>query len=113
KIIQRMLTNFAGPMNNFILAIVAFLVIALVQGGVASTDNQIGKVQKNSVAQKAGIKPNDRIIAVGNIKTTTWQEASTQIQRNEIGKHTSELQSRFDLVCRLLLEKKKTKTCNT
>src|SRR5437868_14647410 len=27
---------------------------------------------------------------------------------NEIGKHTSELQSRFDLVCRLLLEKKKT-----
>lgn len=55
-------------MNNFILAIVAFLVIALVQGGVASTDNQIGKVQENSVAQKAGIKPNDRIIAVDNIK---------------------------------------------
>src|SRR5699024_12169432 len=82
KIIQRMLTNFAGPMNNFILAIVAFLVIALVQGGVASTDNQIGKVQENSVAQKAGIKPNDRIIVVGNIKTTTWQEASTQIQRD-------------------------------
>src|SRR5207249_10965037 len=27
---------------------------------------------------------------------------------NKIGKHTSELQSRFDLVCRLLLEKKKT-----
>src|SRR5207249_5238811 len=25
--------------------------------------------------------------------------------------HTSELQSRFDLVCRLLLEKKKTRTC--
>src|SRR5438067_9912918 len=25
--------------------------------------------------------------------------------------HTSELQSRFDLVCRLLLEKKKIKTC--
>src|SRR5690606_40086167 len=28
---------------------------------------------------------------------------------NEIGKHTSELQSRENLVCRLLLEKKKTK----
>src|SRR5207249_9205750 len=27
--------------------------------------------------------------------------------------HTSELQSRFDLVCRLLLEKKKQKTSNT
>src|SRR5437868_11145926 len=30
----------------------------------------------------------------------------------EIGKHTSELQSRFDLVCRLLLEKKKKKIKN-
>src|SRR5207249_11173483 len=28
-------------------------------------------------------------------------------QRDEIGRDTSELQSRFDLVCRLLLEKKK------
>src|SRR5437868_13200743 len=32
-----------------------------------------------------------------------------QRERHEIGKHTSELQSRFDLVCRLLLEKKKIK----
>src|SRR5690349_24228141 len=29
--------------------------------------------------------------------------------RHQIGKHTSELQSRRDLVCRLLLEKKKNK----
>src|SRR5699024_12429771 len=33
-----------------------------------------------------------------------------QSQRSE--EHTSELQSRFDLVCRLLLEKKKQKKCN-
>src|SRR5699024_11852960 len=41
--------------------------------------------------------------------------AATQIGKGEtiedtakeIGKHTSELQSRFDIVCRLLLEKKK------
>src|SRR5437868_10683916 len=33
-----------------------------------------------------------------------------QIERSE--EHTSELQSRFDLVCRLLLEKKKKQTTN-
>src|SRR5207249_8992396 len=33
--------------------------------------------------------------------------ASRRACATEIGKHTSELQSRFDLVCRLLLEKKK------
>src|SRR5699024_12497756 len=30
-----------------------------------------------------------------------------EVGRSEIEEHTSELQSRFDLVCRLLLEKKK------
>src|SRR2546428_2842703 len=37
-----------------------------------------------------------------------WQSA---VRRSE--EHTSELQSRSDLVCRLLLEKKKTKTNTT
>src|SRR5207249_8978404 len=35
--------------------------------------------------------------------------AAEQVRSEE---HTSELQSRFDLVCRLLLEKKKTRICS-
>src|SRR5699024_12163289 len=38
-------------------------------------------------------------------------ESSTTPPRSE--EHTSELQSRFDLVCRLLLDKKKTKDGDT
>src|SRR5699024_11498353 len=34
-------------------------------------------------------------------------ESLTFLVVKEIGEHTSELQSRFDIVCRLLLEKKK------
>src|SRR5207249_8907929 len=48
----------------------------------------------------------------------SWCAPPTSTSRSE--EHTSELQSRFDLVCRLLLEKKKKKiktkhevTCNT
>src|SRR3712207_9227814 len=37
--------------------------------------------------------------------------AMAPLTYNEIGEHTSELQSRQYLVCRLLLEKKKKKTC--
>src|SRR5437868_10275944 len=33
------------------------------------------------------------------------------LRRHRSEEHTSELQSRFDLVCRLLLEKKKTNSC--
>src|SRR3712207_8239842 len=37
----------------------------------------------------------------------TWQTRSSTSTRSEIGRATSELQSRQYLVCRLLLEKKK------
>src|SRR5207249_6589984 len=40
-------------------------------------------------------------------KTMCHKAAAITARRSE--EHTSELQSRFDLVCRLLLEKKKTK----
>src|SRR5699024_12299958 len=36
-----------------------------------------------------------------------WVAAQGKLQVNRSEEHTSELQSRFDLVCRLLLEKKK------
>src|SRR5699024_11490762 len=44
-------------------------------------------------------------------RITLYRSNSCRVQRPQIEKrseeHTSELQSRFDLVCRLLLEKKK------
>src|SRR5437868_7369352 len=40
-----------------------------------------------------------------------WDTFAVVIQRSE--EHTSELQSRFDLVCRLLLEKKKKQLTKT
>ena len=52
-----MLTNFAGPMNNFILAILLFIILAFMQGGVQVTDtNQIGKVLPNGAAAAAGVE---------------------------------------------------------
>src|SRR5689334_24700420 len=44
------------------------------------------------------------------LSSVTTPEAVTVRSRSE--EHTSELQSQFHLVCRLLLEKKKTKTAN-
>ena len=36
SLLNRILTNFGGPLNNFILAIIAFMVFAFMQGGVPS-----------------------------------------------------------------------------
>lgn len=80
---KRLLTNVAGPFNNFILAIIAFGLIAMVQGGVQlpTNSNMIGTVQSDSVAAKAGLKANDRIVEVQNQKVDNWQELVESINQ--------------------------------
>lgn len=82
KLWQRMLTNFAGPMNNFLLAIVAFALVAFLQGGVYQTTNQVGAFTTDSVARQAGIKTGDRIVAVAGKKTKDWQALAREISRH-------------------------------
>lgn len=79
SLINRMLTNFAGPFNNFILAIIAFAVVALLQGGVKTTTNTIASVQPNSVAQKAGIKAGDKLIQAQATKSSDWNSLAQVI----------------------------------
>src|SRR5207249_11329426 len=51
-----------------------------------------------------------RSISFTTIQTTCCASMCSAVARRS-EEHTSELQSRFDLVCRLLLEKKKNKKC--
>jgi regulator of sigma E protease len=75
SVMGRIMTNFAGPMNNFILGILLFIFLAFMQGGspIANT-NQIGLVQKNSLAEKAGLKAKDYIQSVNGVKINNWNE---------------------------------------
>lgn len=83
KLWQRMLTNFAGPMNNFILAFVLFTVYVFMQGGVTYTNtNLIGGIQADSPAQKAELKADDRILAIDGEKVSNWNEFTEIIQAN-------------------------------
>lgn len=81
---RRVMTNFAGPMNNFILAAVLFILVAFMQGGKYTEDpsNAIGGVMKDSVADKAGIKPGDRIIQVNSKETPNFTDIQSEISSN-------------------------------
>lgn len=73
---KRIFTNVAGPFNNFILAIIAFGLVAMLQGGVQipTNSNVIGTVQKNSVAAKAGLKAGDQIVAIDGHQVSNWHD---------------------------------------
>ncbi|MGF2054049.1 RIP metalloprotease RseP [Vagococcus fluvialis] len=84
---RRMMTNFAGPMNNFILSFILFTIVAFMLGGSYKPDNSstIGGVVQDGVAQKAGIKAGEKIIEANGKKIETFNELSEVITPN-IGK---------------------------
>ncbi len=79
---KRMMTNVAGPMNNIILAVVAFIVLAFLQGGVVSQENTLGTIMPDSVAEEAGLKAGDRVIQINDEKITTWPEMVNLVKVN-------------------------------
>lgn len=75
----RMMTNFAGPMNNFILSLIVFVILGFTLSGVPTNSNRLGKVNSGSVAAKAGLVAGDRITKVGNATVNNWGELATKI----------------------------------
>ncbi len=63
---QRFLSVFAGPMMNFVLAIVLFFIIGLVQGYPDASITTISNVEKNTPAYNAGLRDGDTILYIGN-----------------------------------------------
>lgn len=82
KLPQRMMTNFAGPMNNFILAIIVFIILGFMLPGIPTNSNTLGGVTNGSVAQKAGLKTGDQITAVNAKKTKNWNDLSAAISKH-------------------------------
>lgn len=83
SVLGKILTNFAGPLNNFILGIIAFIIITFMQGGVPSNTNQIGQVQSDTPAYSAGLQSKDKIQAVNGEKTNNWEEVVQRIGAND------------------------------
>ena len=79
---KRMLTNFAGVFNNFILAIIVYTLLSFVQGGVFSNSNKVDIAPNVSIARDAGIKSGDRIVSINGKKTDNWDQLALEIQSN-------------------------------
>lgn len=73
--LQKFLTLLAGPMMNFILAILLFLVVVMVQGKPQNT-NVVGEVASGLPAEIAGIEKDDKIIKIAGNPVNTWDDLS-------------------------------------
>ena len=75
---QRSIIVAAGPLANFVLAIIIFIIINLVSGK-DMTPAVIAEVQKDSPAFSSGFKKNDKILSIDNKKVESILEVSTLI----------------------------------
>ena len=76
----RMMTNFAGPLNNFILGVVAFILVMFMQGGVRDLNsNQITVTDKNLPAYQAGLRTGDTVSSINGNKVSDWNSLTKQI----------------------------------
>ena len=79
---KRMLTNFAGPLNNFLLSLVAFIILGFTLSGIPTNSNQVGSVKAGSVAARAGLVAGDQITKVADHKTSNWTLLAQEIAAN-------------------------------
>lgn len=83
KPLPKFLTLFAGPLFNFILALILFIALAYFQG---TPTTSVGQLADNYPAQQAGLKSGDKIVQVGQYKTKSFddiQSAANKIKDNK------------------------------
>lgn len=77
----RLMTNFAGPMNNFILGILAFILLFFLQGGVPDTTTNQVTVEAGGALQTAGVETGARILEIDGQKVADYGELSDIIAK--------------------------------
>lgn len=70
----RLMTNFAGPLNNFILGILAFILLVFLQGGVANVDTNVVTITPDGALEAAGLVTGDQILSIDGQKTDSYTE---------------------------------------
>lgn len=80
KPLGKMMTNFAGPMNNFILSILTFIIVAFIAGGVPSSESYIGELSDDGAAMKAGLQTGDKVTQIGDEAISSWTDLVLAVQ---------------------------------
>lgn len=70
---SKLITNFAGPMNNFILGVVVFWVLIFMQGGVRDVDTNQFHIMPQGALAKVGVPETAQITNIGSHEVSNWE----------------------------------------
>ena len=69
----KLITNFAGPMNNFILGVVVFWILIFMQGGVRDVDTNQFHILPQGALAKVGVPETAQITKIGSHEVSNWE----------------------------------------
>ncbi|WP_247953366.1 RIP metalloprotease RseP [Streptococcus mitis] len=69
----KLITNFAGPMNNFILGVVVFWILIFMQGGVRDVATNQFHVMPQGALAKVGVPETAQITKIGSHEVSNWE----------------------------------------
>lgn len=87
----KLITNFAGPMNNFILGVVAFWVLIFMQGGVRDVDTNQFHIMPQGALAKVGVPETAQITKIGSHEVSNWESLIQAVETETKDKTASTL----------------------
>lgn len=69
----KLITNFAGPMNNFILGVVVFWILIFMQGGVRDVATNQFHIMPQGALAKVGVPETAQITKIGSHEVSNWE----------------------------------------
>ena len=83
---RRMAIAVAGPLFNFLFAILAYSILFMV--GVDGIRPVVGQVVPNSLAQRAGFQSGDELLSVDNYKIESWDQRRLYLYERALDRAT-------------------------
>ncbi len=85
NMLQKIFVLSAGVLMNFLLAIGIFTFITMSQGKIIWKTTTIGYIDKNTIADRIGLKSGDQIIQINGKSISTWDELTEMLMISELG----------------------------
>ena len=86
---KRFITVFGGPMMNFVLAVVIFFIIGLVQGYPNTGSTIVDTVDQYYPAYTIGLDKGDTIKSINGFETKKWDDIGTILNQLSTGKDSN------------------------
>lgn len=87
----KLITNFAGPMNNFILGVVVFWILIFMQGGVRDVETNQFHVMPQGALAKVGVPETAQITKIGSHEVSNWESLIQAVEAETKDKTTPTL----------------------